>query len=83
MAVHIRLARHGAKKSPFYRVVVTDHRNPRDGRFIETVGTYNPTSKPEELKLDQARIDYWKSQGAKASETVERLVKKAGAAAQA
>ncbi|MCA9632082.1 MAG: 30S ribosomal protein S16 [Myxococcales bacterium] len=83
MAVHIRLARHGAKKSPFYRVVVTDHRNPRDGRFIETVGTYNPTSKPEQLKLDQGRIDYWKSQGAKASETVERLLKKAGTAAQA
>ncbi|MEZ4372108.1 MAG: 30S ribosomal protein S16 [Polyangiaceae bacterium] len=83
MAVHIRLARHGAKKSPFYRVVVTDHRNPRDGRFIETVGTYNPTAKPEQLKLDQGRIDYWKGQGAKASDTVERLLKKAGTAAQA
>jgi len=81
MAVHIRLARHGAKKSPFYRVVITDQRNARDGRFIETVGTYNPTSKPEALELNQGRIDYWKSQGAQASATVERLIKKTAAAA--
>ncbi len=80
MAVHIRLARHGAKKSPFYRVVVTDQRNSRDGRFIEAVGTFNPTAKPEQLNLDQDRIAYWKSQGALPSQTVERLLKKSAKA---
>ncbi len=81
MAVHIRLARHGAKKSPFYRVVVTDQRNARDGRFIETVGTFNPTSRPEALDLNRGRIEYWKSQGAQTSATVERLLRKSVEAA--
>ncbi|MBX3181953.1 MAG: 30S ribosomal protein S16 [Polyangiaceae bacterium] len=80
MAVHIRLARHGAKKSPFYRIVVADHRSPRDGRFIESVGTYNPTAQPAALTVDRARIDYWKANGAQTSDTVERLLRQNAAA---
>lgn len=76
MAVHIRLARHGSNKRPFYRVVVTDQRNPRDGRFIEKVGTFDP-SLPGGLTLDAQRVTYWKSQGAQTSPTVERLLKTA------
>lgn len=78
MAVHIRLARHGSKKRPFYRVVVTDHRNPRDGRHIERIGTFDPQVEGEEgLKLDLARVDHWTSVGAQASDTVSRLIKNA------
>lgn len=76
MAVHIRLARHGSKKRPFYRVVVADQRSSRDGRFIERVGSFDPNAE-QGLELDLKRVDYWKSQGAQASETVERLIKKA------
>lgn len=76
MAVHIRLARHGSKKRPFYRVVVTDQRNSRDGRFIEKVGTFDPNQQGS-LSLDASRIGYWKSQGAQTSPTVERLLKNA------
>ncbi len=76
MAVHIRLSRHGTKKSPFYRVVVTDQRNPRDGRFIENIGTCDLVSEPVKLKIDAERLNYWKSQGAKPSHTLERLIKK-------
>ncbi len=81
MAVHIRLARHGSKKSPFYRVVVTDQRNPRDGRFIENVGVYNPTSQPVKLELDHERLAYWAGKGARPSQTVARLMKQGAASA--
>jgi small subunit ribosomal protein S16 len=77
MAVHIRLARHGAKKSPFYRIVVTDQRNPRDGRFIENVGVYDPRAQPVKLELNRERLEYWTKQGARPSQTVERLLKTA------
>ena len=76
MAVHIRLARHGSKKHAFYRVVVTDQRNPRDGRFIESIGTYDPGQDPGTLKLDRGRLEYWKRQGATPSHTLERLLKR-------
>jgi len=83
--VVIRLARGGAKKRPFYNVVVADSRNRRDGRFIERVGFYNPAAKEgeEKLRLVQDRLTYWKGVGAQASPTVERLLKQAPAAAQA
>ena len=83
--VVIRLARGGAKKRPFYNVVVTDSRNPRDGRFIERVGYYNPIASDREggLKLAMDRIAYWKDRGAKLSDTVEMLVKRSGAKAPA
>ena len=64
MSVKIRLKRMGAKKRPFYRVVIADSRSPRDGRFIETVGTYNPIAQPAEIKLDEAKILTWLSNGA-------------------
>lgn len=76
MAVHIRLSRGGAKKHPFYRVVVTDQRSPRDGRFIETVGTYDPTKNPAAFVVNRERIEYWRNQGAKPTETVERLLRR-------
>lgn len=77
MAVHIRLARHGSKKRPFYRVVVTDQRNSRDGRFIENVGTFDPSAGDGTFQVDLGRIDYWKGQGAQTSDTVDRLLKRA------
>ena len=75
MAVHIRLSRHGTKKSPFYRVVVTDQRHPRDGRHLENIGTWNPVAKPEVLKVDRERLAFWQGRGAKASPTILRLLK--------
>jgi small subunit ribosomal protein S16 len=81
MAVSIRLARHGSKKFPYYRVVVTDQRSPRDGRFIENIGTFDPASSDVALKIDRQRLDYWQSQGAQASHTLERLLKKSPAPA--
>ena len=81
MAVHIRLTRGGAKKSPFYRVVVTDHRNPRDGRFIENIGTFDPSKAEGGLVVDDARLAYWRGNGALPSHTVERLLKRRAAAA--
>lgn len=81
MAVSIRLARHGSKKVPFYRVVVTDERNPRDGRFIENIGTFDPSSREVALKIDRGRLEYWQSKGAQASHTLERLLKKSPAPA--
>lgn len=78
MAVKIRLARHGAKKRPFYRVVVADSESPRDGKFLETVGTYNPLPDPAEVKLKNERIDYWLKQGAMPTDTVKNLLKKEG-----
>lgn len=72
--LRIRLSRHGAKKDPHYRVVVTDQRNPRDGRFVEVVGYYNPALKPVRLHLDLERVDYWVGQGARPSTTVQSLM---------
>jgi len=77
MAVKIRLARHGAKKKPFYRIVVADNQSPRDGRFIEKVGTYNPLFDPAVITLKQDRVEYWMSQGAQPTDTVRSLLKKA------
>ncbi len=75
--VSIRLSRGGSKKRPFYHVVVSDSRRPRDGRYIERVGFYNPRARGQEesLRLDDARIDYWIGQGAKPSERVASLIK--------
>ncbi|HEV8516199.1 MAG TPA: 30S ribosomal protein S16 [Candidatus Limnocylindrales bacterium] len=78
MAVRIRLTRRGATKQPSYRVVVTDSRNPRDGRTLETLGHYNPRSEPIELAIDAEKANRWLSRGAKPSNTVERLFRRAG-----
>lgn len=78
MSVKIRLKRMGAKKRPFYRVVIADSRSPRDGRFIETVGTYNPIAQPAEIKLDEAKILTWLSNGAQPSDTARNLLSNAG-----
>ena len=77
--VKIRLKRMGMKKEPFYRIVVTDSRNPRDGRFIEEIGIYDPTADPAELKVDADRAQAWIKTGAQPTETVQALLKKAGA----
>ncbi|NLT17026.1 MAG: 30S ribosomal protein S16 [Clostridiales bacterium] len=79
MAVRIRLRRMGAKKRPFYRIVVADSRAPRDGRFIEEIGYYNPMTEPSELKVDGEKARKWIDQGAKPSDTVRALLKKSGA----
>ena len=76
MAVTVRLARAGGKHKPFYRVVVADERSPRDGAFIEMVGTYDPTLDPAEVKLNRDRIDYWLSNGARPSQTVGELIRR-------
>ena len=76
--VKIRLKRMGAKKSPFYRIVVADSRFPRDGRFIEEIGTYNPLKEPTELKVDAERAQQWIKDGAQPTDTVRTLLKKAG-----
>ena len=78
MAVKIRLARHGAKKRPFYRVVVANGESPRDGRFLEIVGTYNPLAEPAEILFKSDRVKYWMDQGAKPTNTVKNLIKKEG-----
>ena len=78
MSVKIRLARHGAKKKPFYRIVVQDIESPRDGRFLETVGTYNPLKDPAEVAVKGERIRYWMEQGAIPTDTVRSLLKKEG-----
>ena len=78
MAVKIRLKRMGAKKEPFYRVVVADSRSPRDGRFIETVGTYNPLTTPAEIKIDEESALKWLQNGAIPTDTVKNLFSKAG-----
>jgi small subunit ribosomal protein S16 len=83
MAVHIRLSRHGTKKLPFYRIVVTDHRSRRDGRFIENIGTFLPSPNPGNLVVDKERLSYWQKQGALASHTLSRLLKKHSAPAAA
>jgi len=82
MAVSLRLARRGAKKAPFYHVVATDSRNPRDGKFNEQIGTYDP-SRDASFKVDAGRLDYWKGVGAQPSPTVKQLLKKFADAAKA
>ena len=76
MSVTIRMSRHGAKKKPFYRIVVSDRRYPRDGRYIEQVGTYDPRAKSSGLKLDREKIEAWIKKGAQPSQTVSELVRK-------
>ena len=78
MAVKIRLKRMGAKKAPFFRVVVADSRYPRDGRFIEELGHYNPTTNPADIKIDIEKAQTWIKNGAQPTETVKSLLKKAG-----
>ena len=79
MAVKMRLRRMGKKKAPTYRVVVADSRSPRDGRFIEEIGYYNPVANPSELNVDVDRAQAWIKTGAQPTETVRDLLKKAGA----
>ena len=76
--VKIRLRRMGAKKAPFYRIVVADSRFPRDGRFIEELGTYNPMKDPAEIKIDAERAQAWIKDGAQPTDTARSLLKKAG-----
>ena len=76
MAVRIRLRRMGAKKAPFYRIVVADSRFPRDGRFIEEIGFYDPTKEPAEVKIDADKAKQWISTGAQPTDTVRALLKK-------
>ncbi|OCS87649.1 30S ribosomal protein S16 [Caryophanon tenue] len=78
MAVKIRLKRMGAKKSPFYRIVVADARSPRDGRSIETVGTYNPLTVPATVQIDEEKALQWLTNGAKPSDTVRNLFSEQG-----
>lgn len=77
--VKIRLRRMGSKKAPYYRIVVADSRSPRDGRFIEEIGTYDPLSESEKLKVDLERAKYWIANGAQPTDTVRGLLKKAEA----
>jgi small subunit ribosomal protein S16 len=76
MAVHIRLSRGGSKKAPFYRLLVTDQRSPREGRFLENVGTFDPCRKEGVLTVDLDRVNYWVSVGAKPSDTITGLLRK-------
>ena len=78
MAVKIRLRRMGAKKAPFYRIVVADSRYPRDGRFIEQVGTYNPMVEPAQVEVDGDKVKSWIGIGAQPTDTVKRLLKQKG-----
>ena len=75
MSVMLRLSRQGAKKNPYYRVVVTDKKSKRDGRFIEHIGVYDPNRNPAEIRFDEARLQYWLSVGAQPSDTVGELIK--------
>ncbi|HWY76832.1 MAG TPA: 30S ribosomal protein S16 [Verrucomicrobiae bacterium] len=83
MAVKIRMKRVGTKNTPVYRIVVADARSPRDGKFIEEIGTYQPLKKDTNFSLDLERVKYWVSKGAKPSDTVASFIKKAGRAAAA
>ena len=78
MTVKLRLKRMGAKKAPFYRIVAADSRSPRDGRFIETVGTYNPLTTPAEVKVDEELAIKWLKNGATPTDTVRNILSKAG-----
>jgi small subunit ribosomal protein S16 len=76
MAVRIRLTRKGRKKQPFYRIVVADSESPRDGKFLDIVGTYDPMQDPAAVQIDNEKLDAWMKQGAKPTQTVESLIKK-------
>ena len=78
MAVKIRLKRMGQKKAPFYRVVVSDARSPRDGRFIDEIGTYDPTKEPSVFKVDEEKAKKWLANGAQPTDTVAKIFKMAG-----
>ena len=78
MAVKIRLRRMGQKKAPFYRIVVADSRSPRDGRFIDEIGYYDPTKEPSEIRLDEEAAKKWLANGAQPTQTVEKILKTAG-----
>jgi len=78
MAVRMRLTRVGSKKNPIYRVVVADQRSPRDGRFIEIIGRYNPQTEPSTIDLDEAKVTEWLGKGARPSDAVAKLIKAAG-----
>lgn len=78
MAVKIRLRRMGQKKAPFYRIVVADSRSPRDGRFIEEIGYYDPTKEPSEIRVDEEAAKKWLANGAQPTQTVEKILKNAG-----
>ena len=78
MAVRIRLTRKGAKKRPFYRIVVADSEAPRDGKFLEIIGTYNPLTDPAEVQIDPERLRVWLDRGAQPSDTVRSLIKQKG-----
>ncbi|MCZ6563622.1 MAG: 30S ribosomal protein S16 [Deltaproteobacteria bacterium] len=82
MSVKIRLSRHGAKKSPFYRIVVSDSRAPRDGRYIEQVGTYNPRVDTGGIKINSEKVDRWLQRGAQPTQIVSDLIKKAARTSQ-
>src|SRR5215210_4272487 len=75
MAVRVRLTRVGSKKNPIWRVVVTDQRSPRDGRFIESIGHYNPQTNPSTIVLDEPRVEHWLARGAQPTQTVKNLIK--------
>ncbi len=77
--VKIRLQRQGAKKAPFYHIVVADSRSPRDGRIVEQIGTYDPMTDPATIKLDNEKVEYWIKNGAKPTDTVKALIDKANA----
>ena len=78
MAVKIRLRRMGQKKAPFYRIVVADSRSPRDGRFIDEIGYYDPTKEPPEIRVDEEAAKKWLANGAQPTQTVEKILKTAG-----
>ena len=78
MAIKIRLTRHGRKKKPFYRVVAANSEAPRDGKFLEILGTYDPLKDPVEFKVDSTKLDKWLNLGAKPTNTVRSLLKRAG-----
>ena len=80
MAVKIRLRRMGQKKAPFYRIIVADSRSPRDGRFIEEIGTFDPTTDPSTFKVDEEKAKKWLSNGAQPTEVVNKIFKQAGIA---
>ncbi|HET7478544.1 MAG TPA: 30S ribosomal protein S16 [Rubrobacteraceae bacterium] len=79
MAVKIRLARHGSTKAPFYRIVVADARSPRDGKFIDRVGTYNPRTQPSDIQVDVEKAKEWLDKGAQPTDQVRKLLKISGA----
>jgi small subunit ribosomal protein S16 len=78
MAVKIRLARHGVKGAPFYRIVVADSRSPRDGRFIDRIGTYNPRTQPSDIQVDAEKAREWLDKGAQPTDQVRKLLKVSG-----